>query len=133
MATTEDYVPPAHGFRTFVIVWVSQSISTLGNGTVKKGYWANIKEGTLYIWQRSPLLWLLGMIAVANLVGSSRGVFTPLIVKFNLTPDWSAHGFSFETALALLRVEDKAYLDRLAAQAEGQEYADTDSIAASTE
>lgn len=72
------------------------------DGKVKKSYWADVKEGALYIWHRRPLLWLLGTFTVANFVGSSRTVFTPLIVKFNLAPDWTARGFSFETALALL-------------------------------
>lgn len=72
------------------------------DGKVKKSYWADVKEGALYIWHRRPLLWLLGTFTVVNFVGSSRSVFNPLIVKFNLAPDWTARGFTFETALALL-------------------------------
>lgn len=68
----------------------------------QKSMWADIKEGALYIWQRRPLLWLLGTFTVANFVGAPLGVFTPLLVKFNLAADWTARGFTFESALALL-------------------------------
>jgi hypothetical protein len=26
------YVPPAHGFRTFLVLWASQSLSVIGSG-----------------------------------------------------------------------------------------------------
>ena len=67
----------------------------------KKSIWADIVEGMLYIWKRRPMLWLLGTFSLINF---SSGVFVlqPLFVKFNLAPDWSGRGFSFETALALL-------------------------------
>ena len=55
-----------------------------------------------YIWQRRPLLWLLGTFTVANLVSGPFGVFQPLLVKFNLAANWMALGFQYETALALL-------------------------------
>jgi len=71
-------------------------------GQKKKSLWSDIKVGGLYIWQRRPLLWLLGTFAVANFVAGPMGVFQPLLVKFNLAADWTARGFSFETALALL-------------------------------
>ena len=32
MSSTEHYEPPPNGFRTFLIVWVTQSISIFGNG-----------------------------------------------------------------------------------------------------
>jgi len=73
-----------------------------GDGTARKSLWADIKEGALYIWHRRPLLWLLGTFTVANFAAGPVGVFEPLILKFNLAPDWSARGFTFETALALL-------------------------------
>jgi MFS transporter, DHA3 family, macrolide efflux protein len=69
---------------------------------VKKSFWADIQEGALYIWHRKPLLWLLGTFTVANFAGSPLGVFMPLVVKFNLASDWSARGFTFETAFALI-------------------------------
>jgi DHA3 family macrolide efflux protein-like MFS transporter len=97
---------------TFVIMAVTLVFLTIpsptradlrsADGKRAKSYWADIKEGALYIWRRRPLLWLLGAFTVANFVGSSRGVFNPLIVKFDLAADWSARGFSFDTALALL-------------------------------
>ncbi len=71
-------------------------------GKPKKSLWADVKEGALYIWHRRPMLWLLGTFTVANFVGSPIGVFQPLLVKFNLAADWSARGFTFETALATL-------------------------------
>lgn len=71
-------------------------------GKPRKSFLADVKEGALYIWWRKPILWLLGTFTVANFVGSPMGVFMPLIVKFNLQPDWSSRGFTFESAFALL-------------------------------
>ncbi|HEY3418898.1 MAG TPA: MFS transporter [Armatimonadota bacterium] len=68
----------------------------------KKSILADMKEGALYIWHRRPLLWLLGTFAVINLAGAPLGVLYPLIVKFNLQPDWGARGMSYAAALALL-------------------------------
>lgn len=72
------------------------------SGRVKKGFLSDISEGLLYIWRRRPLLWLLGTFAVANFCSGPMGVFTPLLVKFNLASSWKTLGFSFETAFALL-------------------------------
>ncbi len=72
------------------------------DGRMKKSLWADIKEGALYIWHRRPLLWLLGTFTVANFVSGPLGVFQPLMVKFNLAANWTALGFQYETALALL-------------------------------
>jgi DHA3 family macrolide efflux protein-like MFS transporter len=72
------------------------------DGGPKTSFWADVKEGALYIWRRRPLLWLLGTFTVANFVGSPLEVFMPLLLKFNLAADWAARGFTFETALALL-------------------------------
>ena len=72
------------------------------DGQVKKSVWADIKIGGLYIWQRRPLLWLLGTFAVANLCSGPLGVVQPLLVKFNLAASWRVLGFQYETALALL-------------------------------
>ncbi len=72
------------------------------DGHAKKSFGADIAEGALYIWRRRPLLWLLGTFTVANFVSTPMGVFQPLLVKFNLAPDWMARGFTFATALALL-------------------------------
>jgi MFS transporter, DHA3 family, macrolide efflux protein len=73
-------------------------------GRIEESVWADMREGARYIWQRPPLLWLLATFAVANLAGAPTGVLVPLLVKFNLAPDWAARGYSFETALALLGV-----------------------------
>lgn len=72
------------------------------SGQIQKSIWADVREGAAYIWQRRPLLWLLGTFTVANFAGSPEAVLTPLLVKFNLAADWAARGFTFETALALL-------------------------------
>jgi hypothetical protein len=61
-----------------------------------------VREGARYIWLRRPLLWLLGTFTLANLVLSPLSVLEPLFVKFNLAPDWSSRGYTYETALALV-------------------------------
>jgi MFS family permease len=72
------------------------------DGQAQVSLWADVKTGGRYIWQRRPLLWLLGTFTVANFVSGPMGVFEPLLVKFNLAADWTARGFAFETALAML-------------------------------
>ncbi|MCL5995403.1 MAG: MFS transporter [Chloroflexi bacterium] len=67
----------------------------------KKSLWADVREGALYIWHRRSFLWLLGTFTVANFAGGAQ-ILQPLILKFQLAADWTARGFSFETALALL-------------------------------
>ncbi len=71
-------------------------------GQPKKSILADVKEGAQFIWRRRPMVWLLASFAVANLISGTIGVFTPLLIKFNLAPDWTAHNFTLETALALL-------------------------------
>jgi MFS family permease len=63
---------------------------------------ADVREGALYIWDRRPLLWLLGTFTVVNFTGSPMRVFQPLLAKFNLADDWTSLGITFEAALALL-------------------------------
>lgn len=67
-----------------------------------KTMWADVKEGIFFIWRRRPIVWLLSAFTVANLVIAFTLVQRPLMVKFNLAADWTARGFTFETALALL-------------------------------
>jgi MFS transporter, DHA3 family, macrolide efflux protein len=69
---------------------------------VKKSVWADIKQGALYIKHRPPLLWLLATFTVINFASSPVELFVPLLLKFNLASDWQSHGFTFESALALL-------------------------------
>jgi MFS transporter, DHA3 family, macrolide efflux protein len=71
-------------------------------GKLEASIWSDIQEGMLYIWRRRPLLWLLGTFTLANFVGGTGSVITPLLVKFNLAADWTARGFSYEAALALV-------------------------------
>ncbi len=68
----------------------------------RKSTWSDVKEGAMYIWRRKPLLWLLGTFTVVNFASAPLGVLEPLITKFNLASDWTARGFTFETAFALL-------------------------------
>jgi len=71
-------------------------------GQKKKSIWKDILEGADFIWRRPPLLWLLITFLVANLATAPYGILQPILVKFNLAADWSACGFSYETALAFL-------------------------------
>ncbi len=66
-----------------------------------KSLWADVREGALYIWHRRSFLWLLGTFTVANFAGGAM-ILQPLLIKFQLAPDWTARGFSMESALALL-------------------------------
>lgn len=72
------------------------------DGKARKSLWSDIRIGAQYIWDRRPLLWLLGTFAVANFASGPIGVFQPMLVKFNLAADWGGRGFTFETALATL-------------------------------
>ena len=67
----------------------------------KKSLWADVREGALYIWHRRSFLWLLGTFTVANFASGAL-VLQPILVKFQLAPDWVARGFTLESALALL-------------------------------
>ncbi len=71
-------------------------------GKPSASMWADMRYGTLYIWRRRPMLWLLGTFTVANFAGAPVASFEALVVKFNLAGDWSAHGYKLATALALL-------------------------------
>ncbi len=68
----------------------------------KPGFWSDVLFGGRYIWERRPLLWLLGTFTVVNLLFAPAGVLTPLLLKFDLAPDWTAMGMSYEAALALI-------------------------------
>jgi len=70
-------------------------------GRPKRSIWADIREGAVYILRRRPLLWLLATFTVINMM-EPFGILLPLVVKFNLAADWTARGFTLETALALL-------------------------------
>jgi len=76
--------------------------SAAGRPKLNKSIWADVREGALYIWRRKPMLWLLGTFAVINFLSAPVGVFEPLLLKFNLARDWAAHGYTFETALAMM-------------------------------
>ncbi len=71
-------------------------------GKIETSIWSDIREGILYVWRRRPLLWLLGTFTLANFVGGTGSVLTPLLVKFNFASDWMARGFTYEAALALM-------------------------------
>ncbi|MEW6032208.1 MAG: MFS transporter [Bacillota bacterium] len=67
-----------------------------------KSLLSDVKEGALYILDRRPLLWLLATFIVANFAVAPLGVIQPMLVKYGLAADWTARGFSYEGALALL-------------------------------
>jgi MFS family permease len=69
------------------------------DGAPKRSMWEDIKEGAAYIRYRRPLLWLLATFAVFNMF-APLNVLLPLIVKFNLAPDWTALGKTYESAMA---------------------------------
>jgi MFS family permease len=71
-------------------------------GRLETSIWSDIRAGILYIWHRRPLLWLLGTFTLANFGVGTSSVITPLVVKFNLAADWTARGFGYEAALALV-------------------------------
>src|SRR5512142_1814005 len=62
---------------------------------------ADIREGAMYIWRRRSFLWLLGTFTVANFVGGTM-ILLPLVLKFQLAPDWTSRRMTFEAALAVL-------------------------------
>jgi DHA3 family macrolide efflux protein-like MFS transporter len=64
--------------------------------------WADVREGARYIWHRPAMLWLLSSYTVANFAGAPLFVLLPLLVRDNLSADWMARGFVFETALAFM-------------------------------
>lgn len=74
------------------------------SGRIEQSLWADVRQGAVYISRRPPLLWLLATFVVANMAIAPMPIIVPLLVKFNLAPDWAARGYSFETALALLGV-----------------------------
>jgi MFS family permease len=84
----------------FLFIPSPQRSDMAASGKPGKSIWVDIKEGANFIWIRRPMLWLLGTFTVANLCFSPLGVFTPLLVKFNLAPDWSANGMTLEAAMA---------------------------------
>lgn len=75
---------------------------TAHTGQAPHRLWSDVRFGFSYIWRRRPLLWLLLTFALANLTGTPIGILEPLLVKFQLAADWTARGFSYESALALL-------------------------------
>ena len=114
LATLHDGAPLAIGIDAITFFLAATALIFLyipspkrtdlhsADGKIKKSIWADVKEGALYIWHRRPMLWLLGTFTVVNFVSAPLGVFMPLIVKFNLASDWSVHGMTFETAMALV-------------------------------
>ncbi|HLO04501.1 MAG TPA: MFS transporter, partial [Symbiobacteriaceae bacterium] len=64
--------------------------------------WVDVRFGARYIWQRRPLLWLLGTFALANMLLSPGQILVPLLLKDNLAVDLVARGITEEKGLALL-------------------------------
>lgn len=92
-------------FAATVLVFLhipSPARADMAAGASKPSLIADVRAGARYIWLRRPLLWLLGTFTVANFTSSGAAVYDPLLVRFRLVEDWTARGFSFETALAFL-------------------------------
>jgi hypothetical protein len=68
--------------------------------------------GALFIWHRPPLLWLLAAFAVANLAVSPTGVVVPLLVKFNLEPDWTARGYTGGRFQGVLAAKPEYHIEK---------------------
>jgi DHA3 family macrolide efflux protein-like MFS transporter len=104
LAMGVDAVTYFLGSATLLFLFIPSPVRSDLNATggQKKSMWADIKEGAKYIWHRRPLLWLLGTFTVANFVLAPLAVFVNLLIKFNLAADWSARGFTLESALALI-------------------------------
>lgn len=91
----------AGGVLIFLNVPTPQAIQAERASGRRASLREDVRLGIHYIWQRRPLLWLLGTFTMVNLL-TAFNVLTPLLLKFNLAPDWQARGLSFEAALALL-------------------------------
>jgi DHA3 family macrolide efflux protein-like MFS transporter len=85
----------------FLYVPSPQRTDRGADGKFQTSIWQDVGFGATYIWHRAPMLWLLGTFTLANFVG---GIFVlePLLVKFNLHADYTAHGLQFAAALALV-------------------------------
>ncbi len=86
----------------FLTVPSPRRADLVGEGRPAPSFWADVTYGVGYIWQRRPMLWLLGTFTAVNLAFAPIGVLSPILVKFNLAADWQAQGLSYEAALALL-------------------------------
>jgi len=80
----------------------SPARADMSAGAPKPSLIADVRAGASYIWLRRPLLWLLGTFTVANFTTAGAAVYDPLLVRFRLVEDWTARGFTYETALAFL-------------------------------
>lgn len=84
-----------------VFLVVPSPVRTEAEGAKRPSLWSDARLGASYIWQRRPLLWLLGTFTLTNVVYAVFAVLQPLIVKFGLAADWQARGYNYEAALAL--------------------------------
>lgn len=92
----------ASGTLVFLFIPSPKRDDLQADGAPKKSIWMDVRFGITYIWQRRPLLWLLITFAFANFFLSPIGVMMPLLLKFNLSADWQARGFTLESAMAML-------------------------------
>lgn len=72
------------------------------SGAKRPSIWVDVRFGARYIWQRRPLMWLLGTFALANMLLSPGQILVPLILKDNLASDLAVRGITQESGLALL-------------------------------
>lgn len=89
-------------FSAFVLCFLQiPSPKRQAGGQQQRSLAADVREGLRFLLERRPLLWLLTLFVVANMGMPLVALFPPLLLKFNLAGDLGAHGYSFETALAL--------------------------------
>ncbi|SET49280.1 Na+/melibiose symporter [Salinibacillus kushneri] len=64
------------------------------------GFIKEMKSGLSYF--NRPLLWLLGLIAVGNLLLSVVTTLYPLVLKYSLNGELQSNGLDFDTGLAII-------------------------------
>lgn len=69
----------------------------------RQSYWADIKEGGRFIWDRRPILWLLATFAISNFGATAMFVLEPVVVRFQLAPDAARLGLEFAATLAIIQ------------------------------
>jgi len=102
----QPYIPPPHGWRTFLIVWATQSISVFGSA---------LTFFTITVWltqtvyprpdQQADLAFALAAVSLAFGLVCAKG-FCISGIAARCCGCW--------VASPLLRVEDKAWLDEMA-------------------
>jgi DHA3 family macrolide efflux protein-like MFS transporter len=166
----QAYAPPRNGWRTFLIVWATQSISVFGSaltffaitiwltqtryprsdqqaelafalsavsiafglatvfGGLVAGAWADRHDRRLIMIATDLISGLLSLAVLVLMVSGTLGLWPLLLLVLSLSTSGAFHAAAFDTSYAmlvlfciaqlfnpaLLRVEDKAWLDEIA-------------------